>query len=285
MADVATSVRIQQSARMKALVLPREHGAWGLLLIPLVAGACIGIPFGHGVSDLLLFIVAVMSLFLLRTPLESYFGMGLMRATTPEEKKRVLQAIAVFLPFVVVSVGGLLWGGRNTALVLIGCVAGTVFGIQAVLKLFGRKMRMIAQIVGSMSLTSTAAGAYYVVAGKLDMRALAVWFACFLFAGDQIHYVQLRMRNVRVQGWAQRASVGRNFLLGQVVMLTILAVASYQGLLPALAIAAFAPVIFRGVFWLVDEEAAIDVQWLGVTELLQGITFCVLLTATFFIHQ
>ena len=40
-ADVATERTRRQRAR--ALILPREHGAWGLLLVPLVTGA--GVAF------------------------------------------------------------------------------------------------------------------------------------------------------------------------------------------------------------------------------------------------
>lgn len=285
MAEAATTIRIQQNARMRALVIPREHGAWGLMLVPLVAGACIGMPRGHGLTDFVLFLIAVLSLFMLRTPVESYFGMGPMRANSVEERRHVLQAIALVAPISIASIGALLWDGRNTGLLVLACITGMTFAGQAVLKLFGRKMRMISQIVGSIGLTSTAAGAYYVVTGNLDARAVAVWFACFLFAGDQIHYVSVRMRNTRTIGASKRFEAARNFLIGQVAMIAALAVASRLMPLPLLAIAAFAPVVLRGVFWLVDEDASTDVHWLGITELLHGITFGVLLTSTFLLHR
>ena len=34
-------------ARMRALIVPREHGAWGLLLVPLFTGVVAGIASEH----------------------------------------------------------------------------------------------------------------------------------------------------------------------------------------------------------------------------------------------
>src|ERR1019366_7623189 len=50
----------------------------------------------------------------------------------------------------------------------------------------GRAARMAAQMVGALGLTSTAPAAYYVVTGRLDAAAWALWLANWLFAGDQI---------------------------------------------------------------------------------------------------
>ena len=116
MADMAASMRTQQQTRIKALTFPREHGAWGLLLIPLVTGACIGVPYGHGPGNLILFITAALSIFWLRTPLESYFGMGLMRIGNAEERKAVLRTIAMVAPVMALSVGALLWNSHDTSL-------------------------------------------------------------------------------------------------------------------------------------------------------------------------
>src|SRR6266567_5330702 len=105
MADMTANIRTQQQTRIRALTFPREHGAWGLLLIPLITGACIGIPHGHGPANLILFLTAALSIFWLRTPLESYFGMGLMHIGNDEERKAVLRTIGVLAPVVALSLG------------------------------------------------------------------------------------------------------------------------------------------------------------------------------------
>jgi hypothetical protein len=284
MADMAASMRTQQQTRIKALTFPREHGAWGLLLIPLVTGACVGVPYGHGPANLILFITAALSIFWLRTPLESYFGMGLMRIGNAEERKAVLRTIAYLAPVVALSVGALLWNSADASLLIIGCIGATAFAVQSALRLFGRKFRMISQAIGSIGLTSTAAGAYFAVTGRLDERALAVWFACWLFAGDQIHYVQLRLRHSKLQSAAARLAASRNFLLGQIAMLGVVAAAVKVNILPVLALVAFVPVVFRGFTWLADKRNSLDLTKLGMAELFQSLGFGALLVAAFYIH-
>jgi hypothetical protein len=284
MADVAGSLHIPQAARVRALVIPREHGGWGLMLIPLVTGACVGATQGHGAGNLAFFLAACLALFWLRTPLEALLGLGVMRIHTREEQRAVLQAIAVLAPLAGLSAVALMWGGRNRELLPLSAVAIMSVIVQYSLRLFGRKTRMAAQMAGAIALTSAAAGAFYVVSGRFDSRALALWFGCWLFACDQIHYVHLRMNNVRTRGSVRRFSASGRFLIGQLTMLLVVALASQRGVLPALAVIAFLPVFFRGLLWLADEGETLDVKWLGMTELMQGISFGVLLVATFYVH-
>ena len=44
---------------MHSLVVPREHGAWGMLLIPMFVGAVVGLQHGTNIGSLGLFFVAV----------------------------------------------------------------------------------------------------------------------------------------------------------------------------------------------------------------------------------
>jgi hypothetical protein len=267
------------------MLVPREHGAWGLLLMPLMTAACIGIPGSHALADLLMLIVATLTLFWVRTPLEAYFGFGLMKARTREEKRATLRLSVLLLPFAIATLWMLIVAHRHYTLLLIGSLVGAAFATQATLRLFGRKMRMWAQMIGAIGLTATSAAAYAVVTGRLDAKAFAIWFACWLFAGDQIHYVQVRMRTAKVVSKMERIRRSRNFLLGQLIMIAVVCAATAWHVLPTLALAAFVPIILRGVLWLTKRQISVDVHWLGVTELLQGITFSVLLVSTFFLHR
>ena len=74
MAESAIGLNGAVSERRRALILPREHGAWGILLVPLVTGAAVGLQAGGPFYPVLLFTTAVVALFWLRTPLESWFG-------------------------------------------------------------------------------------------------------------------------------------------------------------------------------------------------------------------
>ncbi len=282
MAQMATQLNTMQSDRMRALVVPREHGAWGILLVPLVIGACVGLRSGRGLSDIALLLVAAISIFWLRTPVESLLGTSPLRATTKDEKRMAAQATAIVAAIAIAASFGLLHGGRNLGLLFIACVAGTAFAAQSALKLFGRRMRMPAQIIGSIGLTATAAAAYYVATGRLDTIAISVWLACWLFAGDQIHYVQVRLHAARAATFEEKISRGRQFFAGQFVLMGAVGAACYYGWLPPLAILAFIPIVIRGAMWFFQKPEKLDIPWLGITELLHSITFGMLLITSFY---
>ena len=58
--------------RNRSLIIPREHGAWGILLVPLLTAASVGLLAGGGGGSLVPFILVALSLFWLRTPVESW---------------------------------------------------------------------------------------------------------------------------------------------------------------------------------------------------------------------
>ena len=138
-------------------------------------------------------------------------------------------------------------------------------------------------MIGAIGLTSTAAGAYFVITGRIDRVALALWAANWLFACDQIHFVQLQLHNSKVSGIRNRFSRGWLFLIGQFAMLAAVAVLAIASKLPLAALVAFFPIVIRGIAWIFQKQAVLDLPWLGLTELLHAITFGVLMITSFYI--
>ena len=209
MAVATTHIALtSNNGRRRALVIPREHGAWGILLVPLATGAVAGLRTHNNFGALVLFILAAMSLFWLRTPVESWLGTSPIKAQTKDERSFVLKVIAAAGLLAVSSITALLWNGRNLGLLTVGTIAASAFMMQAGVKLLGRKGRMPAQIIGAIGLTSTAAGAYYVATGTLDRIAVALWLANWVFAADQIHFVQMRIRSSRAASLYEKDEAG-----------------------------------------------------------------------------
>ena len=289
MGVTSSQIQVEEAARLRlrTLVFPREHGAWGLLLIPFAVGTLVGLPLEreHGISGVLLLLAAAMALFCARTPVESCLGLSAIKARTAYEKRVTLWAMVLLLPVAATSLALLFRLCNAGALIAIGMVAATALALQGVLRQWGRPTRMLSQAVGAIALTATAASAYYVVTGRLDRTAIGLWFVCWLFAGDQIHYVQVRLRTVKVSGAAPRAARAWSFLAGQVVMLALVAALEFFALLPVWTVVAFLPAVLRGVFWLRERGTSVDVPWLGLTELLHGITFGALLTSVYYLHR
>ncbi|ABF41710.1 hypothetical protein Acid345_2709 [Candidatus Koribacter versatilis Ellin345] len=281
MAEMATSLDLIPSARRKALIIPREHGAWGMLLVPLASGAAVGFLYGMNVSAFGLLLTLSLALFWMRTPVESLMGTSPMRAQSPAERTLALRYSLGIATVAALALTTLLWGGKNLGLIAIGAVALAAFGLQTLARSISRKYRMAAQIIGAFGLSSSAAAAYYVVTGRFDERAFALWLANWIFAGDQIHYVQLTLHHSRAKGFVNRLSRGLGFFFGQVVMFSAIFGACSVGVLPKFVLIAFFPVLLRGVWFFFQKPAPLALIRLGVSELVHSISFGLLLFVSF----
>jgi len=272
-----------QQARKRTMLIPREHGAWGMLLVPLATGAIVASRIGVHAGPLVLFMIATLSLFWLRTPVEAWLGLSPIKAQTGDERVSVLQLIVLLFAIAVASLGALLLTGYVRGLVIIGIVAAIAFGVQEFVKKLGRRGRMPAQIIGAIGLTSTAAGAYYVASGVLDSTAVLLWMANWMFAADQIHFVQTRIRGSKLKSSSDKLARGKWFAYGQVGLMVALVVAAAYRLIPFWMAAAFVPALVRGVAWFVRPTQPLDVHKLGFSELAQAIAFGALLVVTFLV--
>jgi hypothetical protein len=270
-----------QNSRLKAMIIPREHGAWGMLLVPLVTGAVVAVRSGIDFAALAMFLVAALSLFWLRTPVEAWLGTSAIKAQSPSERSTVAWASVVLAAVTAVAVATLFISGYSRGLLTIGAVSAVAFAAQAAVKKMGRRGRMPAQIVGAIGLTSTAAGAYYVSTGKLDRIAVALWLANWMFAGDQVHFVQVRIHSSRAASVNEKLRQGHAFLAGQFVLLAVVVVLCWLNVFPKLVVFAFVPVLLRGTLWFLRGRQPLDVHKLGFSELVQALIFGTLLCVTF----
>src|SRR5208283_2688667 len=125
-------------SRLRAMTIPREHGAWGMLLVPLVSGAVVASAVRINGFALALFIVAALALFWLRTPLEAWMGTSPIKAQSRQERATVLRISLLLVVVAAVSVATLFVAGYAHGLLVIGLVAALAFATQAVVKRMGR---------------------------------------------------------------------------------------------------------------------------------------------------
>lgn len=273
MADFTINSSSPSRSRARGFFLPREHGAWGMLLVPLVTGAAAGNPRGERIIWILLFAAVALGLFCLRTPLEARLGISALRPQNDRERKLIhcfisLYACAACLPLAVL----MLWARAN-GLLLLGAAAAIAFLLYSVLKRLGRNTRMNAQLTGAIALSSTSAGAYYLATGHLGSTAIILWLANWLFAANQIHFVQLRIHTARAVATVERFRQGSGFLLHQAACLLLLGLIWRAGWLPSLILMAFAPLFIRGFAWFLEPTRPLQVHRLGVRELWYAVIF------------
>jgi hypothetical protein len=266
------------NARQRSLVVPREHGAWGILLVPLVTGGCAGLVAGGRALPLAPLSIGALSLFWLRTPVESWAGAAATRAKSAEEIALVRNVSAALAVAAMAALGWLFLAAGSFTLLWIGAAAGAAFLAQAVVKSRWQAGRTAAQVIGASGLTSLAAAAYLVSMGRMDRAAWVLWMANFLFAFNQIQYVHLRIQ-ARVLGPHEKLSAGSGFFAGQLVLIAILAAAGAVGLLSWWTAAAFLPLLARGFAWFARGPEPLAIHALGKQELCHAIAFAVLLVA------
>jgi YwiC-like protein len=287
-----TSARAPKTAKIlhfpqpqtRKLLVPREHGSWGLWLLPLITGAVVAIAKHPGLSDTAIFwfCAASASAFLAYQPLEALLGVAPLKARSPEEKQLAATWI-IFTGFIAVTCAmQLLIAGRGKVL-FFALLAGACFVARMLFSRL-RALRVIRQIIGALALSSTAAAAYYVISGEVDLTALVLWGANWMFAAGQIEYVQLRVRTANAHSRAEKARSGWKVYLLHLAMILVTVIASATGYVPALFTLVFVPAIARLVVWTISQPAKIDFYALGFSELLQGVLFSSLLIVSFAWH-
>lgn len=265
------------------MVIPREHGAWGMLLVPLTTGAAVAAGTSANFRALVLFVVAALALFWMRTPVEAWLGTTAIKAQSPAERAAVMRVSLGLALLGGAAITALFAIGRARGLLLIGATSAGAFALQAVVKGLGRAGRMPAQVIGAIGLTSTAAGAYYVSTGKLNHIAIGLWLSNWLFAGDQVHFVQTRIRGSRLAQPMAKVQQGRRFLVGQVLLLLVIAFLTRIGVFPRFTLVAFLPALLRGFVWFARGAQPLDVHKLGFSELAQALIFGALLCVCFLV--
>ena len=263
--------------RRRQLVFPREHGAWGMLLVPLATGAATGLLAGGRAQPLIPLILAALALFCLRTPLESWLGTSPIRAR-PGSERRLTAAAALVLAGI--STAALIWllsEQSNRTLIRIGLIAAFAFLLQVAIKTRWRSGRIAAQMAGAAGLCATAPAAYTVTTGQWAAIAVTLWMANWLFAANQIQFVQLRIHGARAADRREKRRLGRPFLVAQLLLIVILGLVCGLGFYPWAAAIAFVPALVRGFVWFARAPRPLVVRVLGWTELVQTIAFGVLL--------
>jgi hypothetical protein len=244
-----------------------------MLLVPLVTGAAAGHPHGEQIVSILLYAATALGLFCLRTPVEAELGISPLRPQDDAERRLIHNSIYTYASVAGSALAVLILWVHAYGLLLLGAVAAIAFLFQAVLKQLGRETRMNAQLTGAIALSSTSAGAYYLAKGHFDATALIIWLANWLFAANQIHFVQLRIHSARATTPVEKLRQGRGFLLHQAFSLLLLGLIWRTGWLPGLILVAFGPLFVRGFAWFLESPRPLRVHRLGASELLYAIIF------------
>lgn len=245
--------------RLRSIALPIEHGGWGLLMEPLVAGLVIAPSWaGLGIAQLAIFA------YLARHPLK--LAIGDWTQGRRNERTRAAERFAAAY-----SVGALLgiplaaqarsWWWAPLVLAAPPALFQLVHDVRR------RGRALWPELAGSLALGAVAA-AEMIAGGAGIASATAVWLLLSLKGVAAILYVRARLRGDRKGDFDRRPP-----LLSHVALVAAAAGLAALGLGPWLAVLAAAVLFARAADGLSGRHAPQRPQAIGFRELGYGVGF------------
>jgi 4-hydroxybenzoate polyprenyltransferase len=235
--------------------MPREHGAWGILLIPFATA--VGVS---GVVDarMALLLTSVLCFYIARTSFLKHHSKWTF----------LLLAGSALCTAPLLIVWRLWW------LAAFGAVAAALA--------FRRTERSVSmQLIAVAGLTLTAPAAWYAATGNLDWHAWLLWGLNFLYFAGGVFYVKMHvaaaMRRKPIDRTSERLALGAATLGYYVGMSAALVVLTATHWISWAALLAYAPVVIRAVAGVYRLSPTLRIKRLGWTEVAYSLVFAVAL--------
>jgi len=258
-------------------VIPKEHGAWAILFVPLLIGAQLGGGFGWFT---LTFALSSLGIFLSYLPAQTFLHEAFSKTRHHERLIAARRWTAIYLTAGVIFGLPVLAIRARWLLISIGFVSIGCFLVNFVLSK-SRSKTITRDLVSVLGLTLTGPSAYYVVSGQLDTTAFIVWLLNFLFFGSCVFYIHMRIEALAAKksrwSFPDRFACGSLNLTFHAVMIAILLLLIVQRLTPPLMVLAFAPITIHAILGTVKLASEADFRKLGLTLLGHSVVFMILL--------
>lgn len=252
-------------------MMPREHGAWAILLAPIMVGLIAAPAFSPLAAAL--FVLGSLAVFLSRTPLQALLA-------KPGDRRA--QGWLAFY-------AALAAGAFGPLILLLGCWKLLYFAVPSGLLLAenllankaGRRFSAFNEAAGVFGLCLGAPAAYYVASFQLDARAWSIWLLCSAFFLGPIFYVKmaaLQHRAVADPSALPALAImrGRSALYHGLALAAVVAWAATGGA-PAAAAIPFAAALLKTVLRGLRRPERVDFKALGYSEVGYSVLFVAVL--------
>ncbi|MDD5302322.1 MAG: YwiC-like family protein [Elusimicrobia bacterium] len=256
-------------------MLPREHGAWAILVAPILVGL-IAAPVLSPLA-VALFCLGSLAVFLIRTPLQVLLAKPGDRQARGWLGLYAVLTLGAFVPLIV----------------LLGCWKLLFFAVPAGLLLVqnllmnksGRRFSAFNEAAGVFGLCLGAPAAYYAASYHLDPRAWSLWLLCSAFFLGPIFHVKLAaLQHRAVADKSALPAISRARRLSAAYHgLTLAAVAIWAaaGGVSALAAIPFAASLAKTLLRGAAAPARVDFKSLGYMEVGYTVLFVVMIGLAF----
>lgn len=257
-------------------IIPKEHGAWAVLFVPMVLGIIVGGTFSFQALCLVLSALGVfMSYVPIHTILKEWVGI-------PQGDGKVRSSKfwgAVYLGFGVMFIAPLLYSGY-WLLLPIGVLGGVSYVANFFLTRYIAKS-ILSDLMAVLGLTLSAPSAYYITTGVVDRIAVTLWLFNFLFFGCSVFYVHMKIRATSLNkpelSFVEKLSVGKLNLIYHVVVLVIVSILALRHYSLQLAVISFLPMVIHGIYGTLKLTGRVRFKNLGFILLGQSVLFGILI--------
>ena len=257
-----------------ALKLPKEHGAWAMLYVPLAVGALVAWTPSF---RLLLLFLSVTFVFIARESLLIWWR-ARSRGQKNAEARRLMLS---YLAFALVFGAPLLLVYRLYWFFAMGLAAMVLLAFNAQQAVRREDRTIGGEIMAVAGLTLTAPAAYYSATGVFDITAVWIWALCTVYFASSIFYIKLRISTINPRMAEARRHSWRRCALFHGFLLISLLILSVTGSINLFALAAFSPVLIRSFWHLARPVRRINLRRAGWLEIIYSVVFLIFTTLTF----
>jgi hypothetical protein len=162
-------------------MLPKEHGAWAILIAPIMVGL-LGAP-SVSPAAATMFVLGSLAVFLSRTPLQALLAKPGDRRARGWLAFYAALAAGAFVPLILLlGCWKLLYFAAPSAALLVQ---------NLLMNKSGKRFSAFNEAAGVFGLCLGAPAAYYAASFTLDARAWSLWLLCSIFFLGPIFYVKM----------------------------------------------------------------------------------------------
>ena len=287
-----SGLNVTQRQTGRRLLLPREHGAWGMVSLPFLAGAVVGGDWAT--LRVLAALVAVFSVFLLREPLLFFWRQRVARnkygtpsrfATASGGYDRRSARLSLLIYCSVGAIAGLYLAAQLpfTPLLLLGCGAALLTLVAAHLTVRNYQRHPVLQIAIVVGLTSSSLMAYLASSGHWEAPAFWIWGLFAAHSSVSVLVVHARLETMIAAKTSASAPTTdrRNAWIAQACIGLLMATLAIRGRL-WLVLPFLAPLLLH--IWELrqfrpEKLHRLPMRRVGWMQLTASLAFCLLLIA------
>ncbi|MDO8748408.1 MAG: YwiC-like family protein [Candidatus Omnitrophota bacterium] len=258
-------------------VVPKQHGAWTVLVASFIIGFSVGARFS---LEVILLLVSVIAAFLGRGALGRYLYLSPAERRTQGLSAWIMLYFGLFL----LSGAWLMFWYKLWFLGLLGIAGIGLAAFSLSLEKDKRDMTLGGQIINILGLSLIAPAAQYCASGSYSLKTLEVWLVCILFfLGSVFHVRFLLRRRLEAAGeLGERLRAGFVSLTFHLSALLAVIVLSKLKVIPLFAPLALVPVTLKALWPIIRRNRnPLPVKLIGRLELIHTLVFLVIMVVVF----